>query len=87
MKKLLALFALLIPIFPCFAMDQGLHVPHWLALTPEGDILLTETREHQILRLHTGDKPDAAKQINVFGGKENGIDNGFFPALFFPRQQ
>ncbi len=51
--------------------------PRWLALTPEGDVLVTETRRDRITRLVDADGDGAAERREVFATAENGLDIPF----------
>lgn len=54
-------------------------VPHarWLALTPAGDVLVTSTREDDILLLRDADRDGAAEHRHPFGGSRNGLNLPF----------
>lgn len=66
---------------------ENLDSPRWLALTPSGDVLVTETRENRI-RLLRDTNGDGVSDINkTFASSENGLnipfgmafaDNSFF---------
>jgi glucose/arabinose dehydrogenase len=66
---------------------ENLDRPRWLALTPSGDVLVTETRENRI-RLLRDTNGDGVSDINkTFASSENGLnipfgmafaDNSFF---------
>lgn len=80
---------------------EGLDRPRWLALTPNGDVLVTETRRNRIRLLRDGDQDGVAETKKTFATAENGVnipfgmafsDNAFFLAnsasvLRFPYQQ
>jgi glucose/arabinose dehydrogenase len=56
---------------------EGLDAPRWLALTPTGDILVTETRQNQI-RLLRDDNADGVAEVNrVFANAQNGLNIPF----------
>jgi glucose/arabinose dehydrogenase len=65
---------------------QGLDRPRWLALTPEGDVLVTETRQNRITLLKDSDNDGTADVRNTFADASNGLDipfgmafaNGYF---------
>lgn len=56
---------------------DGLDQPRWLALTPEGDVLVTETRENRIRRLSDTDGDGAADACSTFADAGNGLDIPF----------
>ncbi len=56
---------------------DGLDRPRWLALTPEGDVLVTETRQNRIRRLSDTDSDGAADARTTFAGEGNGLDIPF----------
>jgi glucose/arabinose dehydrogenase len=56
---------------------EGLDAPRWLALTPTGDVLVTETRQNQIRRLRDSNGDGAADINQLFAGPENGLDIPF----------
>ena len=80
---------------------EGLDRPRWLALTPEGDVLVTETRQNRIRRLSDRNGDGAAEVNQIFATVENGLNqalgmafaNGYFflgntdAVLRFPYQQ
>src|SRR5262245_27341338 len=51
--------------------------PRWLALTPEGDVLVTETPKNRIQRLRDTDHDGTADEATVFGDASNGLDLPF----------
>ncbi len=55
----------------------GLDQPRWLALTPEGDVLVTETRDNRIRRLRDTDGDGAADERSIFADAGNGLDIPF----------
>lgn len=56
---------------------EGLEAPRWLALTPSGDVLVTETRANRI-RLLRDTNGDGVADINkTFATAENGVDIPF----------
>ncbi len=56
---------------------EGLEKPRWLALTPEGDVLVTETRENRIQRLIDADKDGVAESKKTFATVQNGLNIPF----------
>ena len=54
-----------------------LEKPRWLALTPEGDVLVTETQRNRIRRLRDTDGDGAADATAVFADSTNGLDLPF----------
>ncbi len=56
---------------------DGLDRPRWLALTPEGDVLVTETRQNRIRRLRDTDGDGAADRRTTFADAGNGLDIPF----------
>lgn len=56
---------------------EGLDRPRWLALTPEGDVLVTETRQNRIRRLSDRDGDGVAEGNAVFATAENGLNIPF----------
>jgi glucose/arabinose dehydrogenase len=66
---------------------DGLDRPRWLALTPTGDVLVTETRQNRIRLLHDGDRDGVAEIRKTFADAENGLNQPFGMAfsnnLFF----
>jgi len=80
---------------------DGLDAPRWLALTPSGDVLVTETRKNRIRLLRDSNGDDVADVKKPFATGQNGVnipfgmafaDNFFFLAntgavLRFPYTQ
>ena len=56
---------------------EGLDAPRWLALTPEGDVLVTETRQNRIRRLRDTNQDGVADVQEVFAESGNGLDIPF----------
>jgi glucose/arabinose dehydrogenase len=56
---------------------EGLDRPRWLALTPEGDVLVTETRQNRIRRLADRDGDGVAEVNETFADESNGLDIPF----------
>jgi len=55
----------------------ALDKPRWLALTPEGDVLVTETPSNRITRLRDSDHDGVADEATVFADAKNGLDMPF----------
>jgi len=56
---------------------EGLDKPRWLTLTPDGDILVTETRQNRILLLRDTNKDGIADTTKIFAQKQNGLEIPF----------
>jgi glucose/arabinose dehydrogenase len=56
---------------------EGLTSPRWLALTPTGDVLVTETPNNQIRRLRDTDGDGVADEQNIFADRTNGLNLPF----------
>lgn len=56
---------------------EGLDKPRWLALTPNGDVLVTETRENRIRRLTDADGDGVAEGKETFATAQNGLNIPF----------
>lgn len=56
---------------------DGLDSPRWLALTPSGDVLVTETRENRIRLLRDTDGDGVADVKKTFASSQNGVDIPF----------
>jgi glucose/arabinose dehydrogenase len=56
---------------------EHLASPRWLAITPEGDALVTETRRNRILRLVDADHDGVAERRETFASGGNGVDIPF----------
>jgi glucose/arabinose dehydrogenase len=65
------------PGFTVNVFTEGLNAPRWLALTPEGDVLVTETRQNQIRRLRDSNGDGVADQITPFADASNGLNIPF----------
>ncbi len=50
-----------------------LDAPRWLALTPSGDVLVTETKQNRILLLRDSNGNGVANVRKTFAGSENGL--------------
>lgn len=75
-----------IPPQPKFKVPSGFQVnvyaenldnPRWLALTNDGDVLVTETRKNRITLLQDTDNDGVADKSNVFANRSNGLDIPF----------
>ncbi|GFE71783.1 sorbosone dehydrogenase family protein [Chroococcus sp. FPU101] len=75
-----------IPAQPKLNVPQGFQVnvfaenldnPRWLVLTPNGDVLVTETRQNRIRLLKDTDKNGVADSYKTFATAENGLDLPF----------
>ncbi|WP_017293185.1 PQQ-dependent sugar dehydrogenase [Geminocystis herdmanii] len=56
---------------------EGLNNPRWLALTPEGHVLVTETRDNRITLLEDTNNDGVADRTSVFADKSNGLNIPF----------
>jgi glucose/arabinose dehydrogenase len=56
---------------------DGLDAPRWLALTPSGDVLVTETKLNRILLLRDTNTDGVANVRQTFAGSENGLNIPF----------
>ncbi len=56
---------------------HGLDHPRWLALTPTGDVLCTETPRQRIRLLRDTDGDGAADVMKLFAGADNGLNSPF----------
>ena len=56
---------------------EGLDRPRWLALTPSGDILVTETRQNRILLLRDTNSDGVADLDKTFASSQNGLNIPF----------
>ena len=56
---------------------EGLDNPRWLALTPDGDVLVTETRQNRIQRLVDADGNGVAETKETFATARNGLNIPF----------
>lgn len=56
---------------------ENLDSPRWLALTPSGEVLVTETRQNRIRLLKDTDHDGVADSSQVFASGENGLDIPF----------
>ncbi len=56
---------------------EGLERPRWLALTPTGEVLVTETRQNRITLLSDANQDGVAEQKQQFATAENGLNQPF----------
>jgi glucose/arabinose dehydrogenase len=56
---------------------EGLEQPRWMALTPDGDVLVAESRSDRIRLLQDRNGDGVAETKQVFGTSENGLDQPF----------
>jgi len=56
---------------------DNLDSPRWLATTPTGDVLVTETPQNQIRLLRDTDGNGTADTSQIFAGPENGLNQPF----------
>lgn len=56
---------------------EGLDRPRWLALTPTGEVLVTETRQNRITLLRDANGDGTADSRKVFADAKNGLDIPF----------
>jgi glucose/arabinose dehydrogenase len=56
---------------------EGLEQPRWLALTPTGEVLVTETRQNRITRLRDADGDGVAEGRQTFADAGNGLEIPF----------
>jgi glucose/arabinose dehydrogenase len=56
---------------------EPLHQPRWLALTPDGSVLVTETEKHRIRILRDPKHQGQATESHLFGDRENGLEAPF----------
>ncbi|MGC1306505.1 MAG: sorbosone dehydrogenase family protein [Phormidesmis sp.] len=56
---------------------EGLDRPRWLALTPDGKVLVTETRQNRIQRLIDSNGDGVAEGKETFATRQNGLDIPF----------
>ena len=65
---------------------EGLDAPRWLALTPSGDVLVTETRQNRIRLLRDSNGDGVADSQKTFASRANGLNRPFgmaFAGNFF----
>ncbi|PSB25244.1 PQQ-dependent sugar dehydrogenase [Stenomitos frigidus] len=56
---------------------EGLDRPRWLALTPTGDVLVTETRQNRIQLLRDANKDGVAEVKKTFASSQNSLNIPF----------
>ncbi len=56
---------------------EGLDRPRWLALTPSGDVLVTETRQNRIRLLRDSNGDGVADVNTIFASADNGLNIPF----------
>ncbi|VXD15738.1 NHL repeat containing protein [Planktothrix serta PCC 8927] len=66
---------------------DNLDQPRWLALTPNGDVLVTETKQNRIRLLKDTNQDGVADEIKTFANSENKLNipfgMAFSPGYFF----
>ncbi|HEY9878483.1 MAG TPA: sorbosone dehydrogenase family protein [Leptolyngbyaceae cyanobacterium] len=66
---------------------EGVDAPRWLALTPDGNVLVTETRQNRIRLLKDTNRDGVADETKTFASASNGLDipfgMAFAPGYFF----
>jgi glucose/arabinose dehydrogenase len=65
------------PGFTVNVYAEGLDAPRWLALTPTGDVLVTETKQNRIRLLRDTNKDGIADVKTNFATTTNGVDIPF----------
>ncbi|MGD2183746.1 PQQ-dependent sugar dehydrogenase [Lusitaniella coriacea] len=75
------------PGFEVNVFAENLDRPRWLALTPSGDVLVTETRANRIRLLRDRDSDGVAEEKLTFAEGKNGLNipfgMAFAPGYFF----
>jgi glucose/arabinose dehydrogenase len=75
------------PGFKVNIFADNLDQPRWLALTPNGDVLVTETKQNRIRLLKDTNQDGVADEIKTFANSENGLNipfgMAFSPGYFF----
>ncbi|BAU64922.1 L-sorbosone dehydrogenase [Stanieria sp. NIES-3757] len=56
---------------------EGLEQPRWMSLTPDGDVLVAESRRDRIRLLQDQNGDGIAETNQVFGTSDNGLDQPF----------
>ena len=62
------------PGFAVQVFADGLDSPRWLALAPDGAVLLVESRENRVKRLRDRDGDGVAEAVEVVATEANGLD-------------
>ncbi|MDJ0676601.1 MAG: sorbosone dehydrogenase family protein [Calothrix sp. MO_167.B42] len=65
------------PGFVVNVFAEGLDAPRWLALTPSGDVLVTETRQNRISLLRDSNGDGVANEKKTFATAVNGLNIPF----------
>lgn len=65
------------PGFTVNVFAEGLDAPRWLALTPSGDILVTETEQNRIRLLRDSNGDGVADVRETFASGNNGLNRPF----------
>ena len=65
------------PGFVVNVFADNLDAPRWLALTPTGDVLVTETRQNRIRLLKDTNSDGVADVRKIFAGTQNGLNIPF----------
>jgi glucose/arabinose dehydrogenase len=65
------------PGFTVNVFAEGLDAPRWLALTPSGDVLVTETRQNRIRLLRDTNSDGVADVRQTFASQSNGLNIPF----------
>ncbi|MGV0103307.1 hypothetical protein NSTCB13_01894 [Nostoc sp. DSM 114160] len=62
------------PDFTVNVFAEGLDAPRWLALTPNGDVLVTETGQNRIRLLRDSNGDGVADVRETFASRDNGLN-------------
>ncbi|ACK71634.1 NHL repeat containing protein [Gloeothece citriformis PCC 7424] len=65
------------PGFGVNIFAENLDQPRWLALTPDGDVLVTETRQNRIRLLKDTNQDGVVDEYKTFATAENGLEIPF----------
>ncbi|MGL5058556.1 MAG: PQQ-dependent sugar dehydrogenase [Microcoleus sp.] len=65
------------PGFTVNVFADNLDAPRWLALTPTGDVLVTETRQNRITLLRDANGDGVAEMRQTFASSQNGLNIPF----------
>ncbi|MEG4209506.1 PQQ-dependent sugar dehydrogenase [Microcoleus sp. S13_B4] len=65
------------PGFVVNVFADNLDAPRWLALTPTGDVLVTETRQNRITLLRDANRDGVAEVRKTFASTQNGLNIPF----------